>query len=250
VGLDLGVYAPNSVNEHYRDISPTMDERARSVDVLRRFDENYGVMRMLQWGLLVAVCAMSLAGDDTHKVGYVDCSSRDKHLPTPVFSNPCISKAVGSLSCGEKVEVLGREGPWLRIASTDTDERYIGVTSVSQKKNRFVALDFPVPSEPYTRDCSAFRPKTGKVQAQPIYHPDPEYTKQARSAGIQGSVTLALTIGTDGRVHEVKVLSGLGYGLDEKAVEAVQSWRFEPALEEGTPIESKMAVDISFRSGK
>jgi TonB family protein len=51
-------------------------------------------------------------------------------------------------------------------------------------------------------------------------------------------------------VHEVKVLSGLGYGLDEKAVEAVQSWRFEPALEEGTPIESKMAVDISFRSGK
>jgi protein TonB len=88
------------------------------------------------------------------------------------------------------------------------------------------------------------------VQAQPIYHPDPEYTKQARSAGIQGSVTLALTIGTDGRVHEVKVLSGLGYGLDEKAVEAVQSWRFEPALEEGTPIESKMAVDISFRSGK
>src|ERR1700722_1052414 len=217
---------------------------ATSVDVFCRIADNCRGMRMLRCGLLVVLCAIPLVGDDAPKVGYIDCLSRDKPVPTPVYSDPCIPKPVESLSCGEKVEVLGRKGPWLKIKSTDGGERYIGVTSVSQNKNRFVPLDFPIPSESYTRDCSAFRPKTGKVRAQPIYNPQPEYTEEARRTGVQGTVTLAITIGTDGHVHEVKVLNGLGHGLDEKAVEAVQSWKFAPALEEGTPVESKMAVEI------
>jgi TonB family protein len=194
---------------------------------------------MLQCGLFVALCAIPLVGDDAPKVGYIDCRLHDKPLPIPIYSDPCTPKPVDSLSCGERVEVLGRDGPWLKIKSTDGASRYIGVTSVSQNKSRFVPLDFPVPSEPYIRDCSAFQPKTGKVRAQPIYDPQPEYTKEARRAGIQGSVTLAITIGTDGRVHEVKVLSGLGHGLDEKAIEAVQSWKFSAALEEGIPVSQR-----------
>jgi len=114
---------------------------------------------MFKCALLVAVCAIWLGTDDGFKVGYVDCSSRDKHPPTPVFSNPCTPQPVGTLSCGEKVKVLGRDGPWLRIASPDGGERYISATAVAQKKDRFLALDFPVPPTPYTRDCSAFRPE-------------------------------------------------------------------------------------------
>src|ERR1700739_981571 len=100
-------------------------------------------MRMVQCVLLIAACTTALAEDDAIKVGYVDCSSGDKHMSTPVFSNPCVREPVGTLSCGEKVKVLGREGPWLRIASVDGTERYVGVASVSQKKGRFVALDLP-----------------------------------------------------------------------------------------------------------
>jgi TonB family protein len=171
-------------------------------------------------------------------------------VPVPVFSNPCISKPVGSLSCGEKVQVLGREGPWLKIAPVDGGDRYIGVTSISQRKDRFIAIDLPAAGGQYMPDCSSFRPKTGKVPARPIYSPSPEYTKQARKAGIQGSVTLSLTIDTDGHARDVKVLHALGYGLDERAVEIVQSWKFEPALQDGVPIESKIAMEIDFRSGK
>ena len=116
-------------------------------------------MRMSQCVLLVALCTIQLTADDAFKVGYVDCSSGDKHPPTPVFSDPCTPQPVGTLSCGEKVKVLGREGPWLRIASSDGGERYIGAAAVSQKKDRFLALDFPVSPGPYTRDCSAFRPE-------------------------------------------------------------------------------------------
>jgi len=85
-----------------------------------------------------------------------------------------------------------------------------------------------------------------KLMAVPIYEPDPEYTLQVRKSGIQGTVTLALTVGADGRAHDIIVLKPLGHGLDEKAVEAVQSWKWEPALDEGQPIESKMNVDVSF----
>jgi len=203
-------------------------------------------MRMLQCVLLVALCAVRLAGDNAVKVGYVDCSSGDKHVRTPVFSDPCISQPVETLSCGKQVILLGREGPWLRILATDGSEQYIGVTSVSQKKGHFIALDLPAPPGSYTQDCTAFRPKTSKVKARPIYHPDPEYTKEARTARIRGVIEFVIMIGTDGRVHEIKALNRLGYGLDEKAAETVQSWKFEPALQDGTPIESHAVVDISF----
>ena len=84
------------------------------------------------------------------------------------------------------------------------------------------------------------------MRARPIYHPDPEYTEEARSARIRGIIKFVITIGADGRVHEIKALSPLGYGLDEKAAETVQSWKFEPALQDGTPIESQAVVDVSF----
>jgi protein TonB len=207
---------------------------------------NCRLMRMLQCAVLVAACAVPLAGDDAVKVGYVDCSSGDKHVPAPVFSDPCTSQPAETLSCGKQVIVLRREGTWLRILAADGSEQYIRATSVSQKRGRFVALDLPAPSGRYTRDCSAVRPKANKVSARPIYHPDPEYTKQALSAGIRGSIKFVLTIGTDGRVHEIKALNRLGYGLDERAEESVQSWKFEPALQDGTPMESHVVVEVSF----
>jgi len=201
---------------------------------------------MLEGVLLVAMCNVTSVAGDAIQVGYVDCSSGDKDRLTPVFSHPCISQPVGNLRCGEKVDVLGREGPWLKLVSADGGGRYIGATSVSQKRDRFLALDIPVPPGPYIPDCSAFRPKTGKVVARSIYSPNPEYTKKARKARVQGAVTLALTVGTDGRAHDIKVLKRVGYGLDEKAVDAVQEWRWEPALEDGTPKESKILVEVSF----
>jgi TonB family protein len=207
-------------------------------------------MRTLLWLLLLTACALPVAGDEASQIGYVDCSSNKEHLPIPVYSNRCGSIPAASLNCGEKVRLLGREGPWLRITSTDGSERYIGVASISQRKDRFVAADLPAPSGQYATDCSGPRSKTGKVSARPIFSPSPEYTKEALKARIEGSVTLALTVGTDGLAHNVKVMVGLGHGLDERAVAAVQSWKFEPALQDGNPIESKMAVEVNFRSSK
>ena len=76
---------------------------------------------------------------------------------------------------------------------------------------------------------------------------DPEYSPEARAAKYQGTVVLYVTIGTDGLVRNIKVLKSLGLGLDEKAIEAVQGWRFKPAQQDGNPIEFNSAIEMNFR---
>lgn len=85
------------------------------------------------------------------------------------------------------------------------------------------------------------------VPPRPIYHPNPEYSEVARKANLQGTCVLRIEVGTDGTVHDVRVERSLGMGLDEKAIEAVRSWRFEPALKSGKPVADKITVEVSFR---
>ncbi len=58
--------------------------------------------------------------------------------------------------------------------------------------------------------------------------PDATYTEEARKARIKGTVRLSALVGTDGCAHDIRVLSRLGYGLDESAVEAVRRWHWRP----------------------
>ncbi len=80
-----------------------------------------------------------------------------------------------------------------------------------------------------------------------IYDPDPEYSEEARQAKYQGTVVLWVVIGADGRAREVQVQRALGMGLDQKAVEAVRSWRFQPAMKDGHPVAVQVNVEVNFR---
>jgi TonB family protein len=93
----------------------------------------------------------------------------------------------------------------------------------------------------------AFRVGGGVSAPKPIYSPDPEYSEEARKAKYQGVCILWLVVGPDGRPREIKVLRSLGLGLDEKAIEAVKSWKFEPALKDGKPVAVQINVEVSFR---
>jgi TonB family protein len=79
-----------------------------------------------------------------------------------------------------------------------------------------------------------------------IYKPDPEYSTEARQAKYQGTVVVSIIVGPDGRAHDVRVRNALGMGLDEKAVEAVRQWRFEPALKDGRPVAVWVDVEVNF----
>jgi TonB family protein len=60
--------------------------------------------------------------------------------------------------------------------------------------------------------------------------PLPAYTAEASAQHVQGSVVLSATITPGGSATDIRVSKGLGFGLDEKAIEAVRTWRFKPAL--------------------
>ena len=60
-------------------------------------------------------------------------------------------------------------------------------------------------------------------------------------------VTLTLVVDTEGQPTDVQVVSPIGHGLDEKAVEAVKQWRFQPAMKDGSPVAQKINAQVSFR---
>ena len=76
---------------------------------------------------------------------------------------------------------------------------------------------------------------------------DPEYSEEARKAKYSGSVTLSIVVNTDGKAEEIKVVKSLGMGLDEKAIEAVQKWKFTPGKNKGVPVKVRATVEVNFR---
>ena len=75
----------------------------------------------------------------------------------------------------------------------------------------------------------------------------PQYSKEARQAGTQGTVILFVRVGENGRPERVNLLSKLGFGLDQRAIEAVSQWRFEPGSLDGAPVPAWTTVRVDFR---
>lgn len=82
-----------------------------------------------------------------------------------------------------------------------------------------------------------------------IFAPDAQYSDEARQAHIEGAVTLAIDIDAQGDVTEVRIVNGLGYGLDEVAIAAVRQWRFQPATRNGQPVGGHAQVRMTFHLG-
>jgi protein TonB len=80
------------------------------------------------------------------------------------------------------------------------------------------------------------------------YCPYPTYTDEARHGKVQGSVTLAVLVGTDGRAQDVRIVKGIGFGLDDRAVEAVRGWKFTAARDEAKhAVAAWVTVEAVFR---
>lgn len=81
---------------------------------------------------------------------------------------------------------------------------------------------------------------------QAISAPDPEYTEEARRAKTQGTCILWLIVDSAGRPRDIRVIRGLGFGLDAKALEAVRQWRFQPSMKDGKPVDVQISVEVAF----
>jgi len=106
-------------------------------------------------------------------------------------------------------------------------------------------------SQPVTTQNSGspFRPgQKGISYPSCLYCPEPQYTSEARAAKIEGVVGLQAVIQPDGLATNIQIVKGLGYGLDERAVEAVRRWRFKPAIgPNGTPVTTITPILVNFK---
>lgn len=93
----------------------------------------------------------------------------------------------------------------------------------------------------------AYRIGGGVTAPRVIYAPEPEFSEEARRTKYQGTVVLWLIVGADGRTRDIRVYRSLGMGLDEKAIEAIRHWLFEPGRKDGVPVAVQVNVEVNFR---
>jgi TonB family protein len=95
---------------------------------------------------------------------------------------------------------------------------------------------------------ATYRHGEGASDPKIISQVDPEYTDKARKAKLSGSCRLSLIVETDGRPSNIRVTQSLGMGLDEKAIDAVKKWRFQPAMKDGHPVRyGPLEIEVTFR---
>jgi TonB family protein len=80
-----------------------------------------------------------------------------------------------------------------------------------------------------------------------IYKRDPEYTKEALRAKLEGTVTLNIVVDKEGTPRNIQIVQPLGLGLDEKAIETVSQWKFRPGQKDGQPVNVAAMIKVSFK---
>jgi protein TonB len=92
-----------------------------------------------------------------------------------------------------------------------------------------------------------YRPGSGIEPPTLLKEVKPDYTEEARRRGVEGDVVMEIVVRRDGSVGDVRVLQGLGHGLDERAIAAVRRWRFNPATRRGAPVDVLVEVAMEFK---
>jgi TonB family protein len=126
-----------------------------------------------------------------------------------------------------------------------------GVAVQSNKPSRGVVRqagfgdDVPAPPTVQSRPAAAAIAKI--TPAEIISKPNPVYTDEARSKKIEGEVLLEVVFEATGKIHVLRIVRGLGHGLDDAAVHAAEQIRFKPALKDGQPSDQTAVVHIIFQ---
>ncbi|HXM43880.1 MAG TPA: TonB family protein [Bryobacteraceae bacterium] len=101
----------------------------------------------------------------------------------------------------------------------------------------------PLPARP----ADVSRVGGGVTAPSVVKKTEPEYSEEARVARLQGTVVVQLVIGTDGRVRDPRIVRGLGLGLDENAIEAINQWQFKPGQKNGDAVKVWATIEVNYR---
>lgn len=91
-----------------------------------------------------------------------------------------------------------------------------------------------------------FRVGGGVSAPSIVYRVEPTYSEEARKAKYQGVVVLSAIVRKDGTIEILKVVRGLGLGLDENAIQALKQWKFRPGMKNGVPVDVALNIEVNF----
>jgi TonB family protein len=117
-----------------------------------------------------------------------------------------------------------------------------GVAGLDPKKSGAVRET----SDARSLSCSTGQTHRRGVAPRVIYQEDPNYSDEARRAGLNGTVTLMLVVNEAGIPENIHIVRPFGHGLDAKALSCVRKWKFKPAEEDGRPVPVEIAVEVEF----
>jgi len=112
------------------------------------------------------------------------------------------------------------------------------------RQGGFGDADVVAAAQPKTQSAE---PVVKTLPAEITYKPRPVYTDEGRKLKIEGEVLLDVVFSATGQIRIVKVMHGLGHGLDESAVRAAEKIQFKPALRDGHPADFEAVLHIVFQ---
>jgi TonB family protein len=112
------------------------------------------------------------------------------------------------------------------------------------RQGGFGDADVVAASQPKAKSAE---PVVKTLPAEITFKPRPVYTDEGRQLKIEGEVLLDVVFSATGQIRIVKVVRGLGHGLDESAVRAAEKIQFKPALRDGHPADSEAILHIVFQ---
>ncbi len=92
-----------------------------------------------------------------------------------------------------------------------------------------------------------YRVGGGVSGPQVLLKVEPEYSEEARKARWQGVVVLSVVVDEKGQPRDLRVVRSLGLGLDQKAIEAAEKWKFKPGMKDGRPVPVAATIEVNFR---
>jgi TonB family protein len=89
-------------------------------------------------------------------------------------------------------------------------------------------------------------PGNGVSAPRVTFDPEPEYSEAAQKLKYQGTVVLSLVLDPAGTARDLQITKPIGLGLDERAIDAVRTWKFVPALKDGVAVPVQLNVEVNF----
>jgi TonB family protein len=175
----------------------------------------------------------SLSASSSNQVITTNVSSSVSPTPIPTYSTPATQ---GGLESNKRNNTIDTD-------TINANKSEAGRIEPSRQSNNKAGINKEVAAEDYN---TTFNPKDVSVQARILSKPEAQYTEEARKNQVSGTVVLRAVFSSSGQVTNIRAVSGLPYGLTERAIAAAREIRFSPAMKDGHAVSQYIQIEYNF----